>query len=172
MLASLRSCQPQLCVHDQGDWAECFSWCCVCCTCWNVDLHVSSKKINNACNENHGRVLPRATLRGRRCKQMGCLQKWPLAQFIPFGTNEVMTARHKSMCVGKNVLFVDVAPGLADVAWLHTNCTLTIYDHHYSTLQRLKCSGYLSQINTVLCQHMCGAHIWTQCFHGSLFHGC
>lgn len=94
-------------------------------------------------------------------------KKWPSAQFIPFGTNEVMTARHKSVCVGKNVLFVDVAPGLADVAWLHTNCTLTIYDHHYSTLQRLKYSGYLSQINTVLCQHMCGCHIiWTQCFPG------
>jgi hypothetical protein len=91
--------------------------------------------------------------------------KWPNAHFIPFGTNECMTDEHKEMCRSKDVLFVDVAPNLSDIAWLYNNSTLTIYDHHYSTMQLLKCSGYISKIHTVLSQQMCGCHIiWTQCF--------
>jgi len=92
-------------------------------------------------------------------------KKWPDATFIPFGTTERMTPRQKAQCVDKNVLFVDVAPTIDDVVWLHNNCSLTIYDHHYSTMQMLSYTGFISRIKTVICQHMCGCHIlWSQCF--------
>lgn len=91
--------------------------------------------------------------------------KWPNATFITFGTQESLSTSQKDLCKSKNVLFVDVTPNFHDTIWLHHNCNLTIYDHHYSTMQMLKFNGILNQVKTVLSQNMCGCHIiWSQCF--------
>lgn len=91
--------------------------------------------------------------------------RWPHAQFVSFGSQEAMTQAQKQLCKSKRVLFVDVAPNFDDVVWLQNNCHLTIYDHHYSTLQMLKTSGLIHTVNAVLSQNMCGCHIiWSQCY--------
>jgi oligoribonuclease NrnB/cAMP/cGMP phosphodiesterase (DHH superfamily) len=93
--------------------------------------------------------------------------KWPNAHFVPFGSQDVLTTDQKELCRSKSVLFVDVSPTLHDTIWLHQNCSLTIFDHHYSTLQMLKFSGMISKVKVVLSQNMCGCHIiWSQCFPG------